>query len=383
MPRFGFSLCLLGAVSAAPLGDWREFGELMDKDKLAQPVVTDEEIAAHNARKGASWVAGRNPRFEGMTLKDVKRLMGVKRNTDESKNLPYKAPKIMDIPAEFDWRTDPRAKNCPSVLEVRDQSNCGSCWAFSGVEAITDRTCIATNGTKKPHLSAEDVTSCCKGGSEPGGQGDSGCDGGIPSDVYQYWVDNGIVDGGNYGDKSGCWSYQIAPCDHHAANSSNPCSGEAQTPKCAASGPLGKCPDNGASWYGSKHKGAEAYSVCSGTSAPDCEKAMMQDLYQNGPITVGFFVHKSLMSYKSGVYEPGFWLFDPLVGGHGVKLIGYGNEDGKPYWLIANSWNKHWGDNGFFKIIRGKNIGKIESPIINGGPCAGHLTSEVNSEVVV
>ena len=56
------------------------------------------------------------------------------------------------------------------------QADCGSCWAFGSVEAMTDRLCIATKGQKKIHLSAEDVTSCDT-------LGDMGCNGGIPSTV--------------------------------------------------------------------------------------------------------------------------------------------------------------------------------------------------------
>ena len=53
------------------------------------------------------------------------------------------------------------------------------------------------------------------------------------------------------------------------------------------------------------------------------------------------------MSYKSGVYThtTGY-----LEGGHAVKLIGWGTEGGKDYWLCANSWNTSWGDKGFFKM---------------------------------
>ena len=54
------------------------------------------------------------------------------------------------------------------------QADCGSCWAFGSVEAMTDRICIASKGQKKIHLSAEDVTSCDN-------MGDMGCNGGIPS----------------------------------------------------------------------------------------------------------------------------------------------------------------------------------------------------------
>ena len=41
------------------------------------------------------------------------------------------------------------------------------------------------------------------------------------------------------------------------------------------------------------------------------------------------------------------------MGGHAVRILGWGEEGGKPYWLVANSWNRDWGDGGYFKILRG------------------------------
>ena len=56
------------------------------------------------------------------------------------------------------------------------------------------------------------------------------------------------------------------------------------------------------------------------------------------------------MNYQSGVYEH---VTGRLEGGHAVKILGWGNEDGKDYWLCANSWNTDWGMEGFFKIKQG------------------------------
>ena len=61
----------------------------------------------------------------------------------------------------------------------------GSCWAFGSVEAMTDRVCLASKGEKQVHLSAQDV-SCDK-------LGDMGCNGGVPSTVYSYYKNSGIV----------------------------------------------------------------------------------------------------------------------------------------------------------------------------------------------
>lgn len=56
------------------------------------------------------------------------------------------------------------------------------------------------------------------------------------------------------------------------------------------------------------------------------------------------------------------------LGGHAVKIIGWGTENGTPYWLIANSWNRSWGMKGFFKFIRGTNDCNIEFEMVGGYP---------------
>lgn len=52
--------------------------------------------------------------------------------------------------------------NCESLFMIRDQSQCGSCWAFGAVESMSDRICIASNGTIQVVLSADDLLSCCR-----------------------------------------------------------------------------------------------------------------------------------------------------------------------------------------------------------------------------
>ena len=60
-------------------------------------------------------------------------------------------------------------------------------------------------------------------------------------------------------------------------------------------------------------------------------------------------VYDSFMNYKGGIYQKEWYEFFPL-GGHAVKMIGYGVENGTKYWLYANSWGTSWGEKGFFKI---------------------------------
>eukprot|EP00665_Eupelagonemidae_sp_cell47_P004887 gene4887-1550_t len=97
-----------------------------------------------------------------------------------------------------------------------------------------------------------------------------------------------------------------------------------------------KCTDNTAlSWKDDKHHGQgkpAGYSICKQGSGVKCADAMAQEVYQNGPITAQFFVFQSFESYKSGVYQK-TKLTDIPLGGHAIKIIGYGNDGDVPYWL--------------------------------------------------
>ncbi|KIH63214.1 hypothetical protein ANCDUO_06489 [Ancylostoma duodenale] len=57
-----------------------------------------------------------------------------------------------------------------------------------------------------------------------------------------------------------------------------------------------------------------------------------------------------------------------MTGAHAVKIIGWGKENDVPYWLVANSWNTDWGENGYFRILRGENHCNIEKAVVIGVP---------------
>merc|ERR1712232_88059 len=82
---------------------------------------------------------------------------------------------------------------CAKIIgDIRDQSNCGCCWAFAGAEAASDRMCIATNATIMVPLSAQDV--CFNGG----GFMSMGCNGGQITSPWNYIKGSGAVTGGQY-----------------------------------------------------------------------------------------------------------------------------------------------------------------------------------------
>lgn len=173
-----------------------------------------------------------------------------------------------------------------------------------------------------------------------------------------YYVKTGLVTGDLYNTTNWCQAYAFPPCAHHVASSEYPpCSGDSNTPKCSKS-----CDANstyGVSYSQDLHKGSKSYTIAS------TEKAIQTDILANGPIEVSFNVYEDFLTYSSGVYvhKTGSYL-----GGHAVKMVGWGIENGTPYWICVNSWNNSWGDNGTFKIKRGGNQCGIESGAVAAIP---------------
>jgi cathepsin B len=89
------------------------------------------------------------------------------------------------------------------------------------------------------------------------------------------------------------------------------------------------------------------------------------EIITSGPVTASFTVYEDFLTYKSGVYHH---ISGTKLGSHSVKIIGWGEESGVSYWLVANSWNEDWGNNGFFKIKRGNDECGIEKEVVAGIP---------------
>ncbi|XP_038165547.1 cathepsin B isoform X2 [Arvicola amphibius] len=183
----------------------------------------------------------------------------------------------------------------------------------------------------------------------------AGCNGGYPSGAWNFWIKKGLVSGGLYNSHVGCLPYTIPPCEHHVNGTRPQCTGEGDTPRCTKSCEAGYSP----SYKEDKHYGYTSYSVS------NSEKEIMAEIYKNGPVEGAFTVFSDFLTYKSGVYkhEAG-----DMMGGHAIRILGWGVENGVPYWLVANSWNVDWGDNGLFKILRGEDHCGIESEIVAGIP---------------
>jgi len=305
-----------------------------------------------------TWKAAVYPRHANATVADLKVRLGTILSGDRE----YIAPEVertefrtAAIPTSFDVRTNWPA--CAAITgRVRDQSNCGSCWAFSSTESFNDRFCIQT-GDAKTLFSPEDTVSCCSGLQCSFSMG---CNGGQPAGAWSWFTKNGVSTGADWADigtGSSCKPYSMQTCAHHceAPDGMAACTDlpSYSTPKCASS-----CTEKsyGTAYATDKRKAKSSYSV-RGVSN------IQQELMEKGSVSVAFTVYEDFETYTSGIYQH---KTGKSLGGHAVKMVGWGEENGTPYWTIVNSWNEAWGEKGTFRIIRGTNECGIEGDVVAG-----------------
>jgi len=332
--------------------------QILDEDHkvLAITPALVEEI---NSKK-TTWKAEISTRFANATRADVKKLLGTVLPSEPGYYEPEVEKKVFKlagstIPESFDVRT--AWPNCAAITgRVRDQSNCGSCWAFGSTEAFNDRHCIST-GDAKTIFAPEDTNSCCSG---IGCGMSMGCNGGQPSGAWKWFTKTGVSTGGDWADMNSgatCKPYSMQSCAHHVT----PPEGmvacdtleEYSTPKCASS-----CSDTkySGAYKSDKHLASTSYSVKS-------VENMQLELMEKGTLSVSLTVYEDFEAYSSGVYQH---VTGKSLGGHAIKMIGWGVDNGTPYWTCVNSWNDSWGEDGIFRILRGSDECGIESGVVAG-----------------
>jgi len=283
-----------------------------------RPVI-DAELVRTIQESDASWEASLDNQFASWTLGDAKKMLGVRMDDVFRAQFPVVDTVVEAIPAAFDSRT--QWPGC--VHPIRNQLQCGSCWAFGATEALSDRFAIETNLATNVVLSPQDLVSCDTNQNE-------GCNGGYPILAWQYMQTTGVV-------ADNCYPYT---------------SGGGVTGNCLIKKKV--CPGNGTFTL---YNAASAYAV--GTTV-----ALIQtEIMTNGPIEVAFDVYQDFFSYTSGVYVH---KTGALAGGHAVKMIGWGTLNGVAYWTVSNSWGVSWGMEGFFLIKRGVDECGIESAGVAG-----------------
>ncbi|CCD12737.1 unnamed protein product [Trypanosoma congolense IL3000] len=329
--RVYVALCLLSTALVA-LGA----SALLAKDA---PVLTKTFVDRINQLNGGMWKAVYNGKMQNITFAEARRLTGAfRRKTSSLPPVRFTEEQLRtELPESFD--SAEKWPNCPTIREIADQSACGSCWAVSTASAISDRHCTV-GGVQQLRISAAHLLSCCKDCGD-------GCDGGYPDSAWEYYVSHGLA-------SSYCQPYPFPHCGHHGGKGKKPpCSKyDFHTPKCNTT-----CTDKAIPLI--KYRGNDSYVLLHG------EDDFKRELYFNGPFVVAFQVYSDFLAYKTGVYRH---VSGDFLGGHAVRIVGWGKLNGTPYWKIANSWDTDWGMNGHFLILRGNNECGIESTGYAGLP---------------
>ncbi|KAL1362238.1 hypothetical protein AAHE18_03G065500 [Arachis hypogaea] len=256
-------------------------------------------------------------RFSDMTesefRKNVLGLRGVRLPSDANK-----APILptADLPSDFDWRDH------GAVTPVKNQGSCGSCWSFSATGALEGAHYLATG--ELVSLSEQQLVDCdheCD--PDQPGSCDKGCNGGLMNSAFEYILKSGGI---------------MREEDYPYKGSDR-----------------GTCKFN---------KTMIAASVANFSVVSLDEDQIAANLVKNGPLAVAINA-VFMQTYIGGVSCP--YICSKRLD-HGVLLVGYGSGGyslirmkEKPYWIIKNSWGENWGENGYYKICRGRNICGVDS----------------------
>ncbi|XP_018021969.1 dipeptidyl peptidase 1, partial [Hyalella azteca] len=275
-------------------------------------------------RHQQNWTAKFYPQFEGLSLAQIFRYRGGQkvrhslrkvRNHESSMETRLR---VSMLPKSFDWRN---VSGINYVRPVKNQGNCGSCYAFASIGVIESQLLLRSQGSENLDLSAEDIVGCSRLS--------QGCDGGFP-----YLI------AGRYGQDMGLVSEKCIPYDN-------------------VGGACDHKRDSCRKIYTTEYRYVGGYfGACN-------EDEMLLALVENGPLAVGIEVQDDFMQYSGGIYHhTGLTsAFNPLEEtNHAVLLVGYGqNKQGEKYWIIQNSWGTSWGVDGYVFMRRGTDEIAVES----------------------
>jgi len=177
-----------------------------------------------------------------------------------------------------------------------------------------------------------------------------------------------------------CSDFSMPHCHHHGPQGKDPYPAE-NAPGCPSqstpSGPKA-CDSDAVAPHNNFAK--DKYSYTGSTVSAAGETGIQQAIMAGGPMEVAFSVYADFENYASGIYHH---VSGDQVGGHAVKIVGWGVDGGSKYWKIANSWNPYWGEKGYFRIMRGTNEGGVENKAIASSPDAKWSRAGDAKEIVV
>jgi C1A family cysteine protease len=308
-------------------------------------------------------------------------------------NIATEAVKIeFGIPDSFDGRK----VWGPYIAEARSQGLCGSCYAFASVFTLQTRLAIYTKGKYNYILSPAKLIFCGISGNKTDSEkefenrvktalesGDHfdfkmntqgaksdvtyGCAGENLINAWQYLYRYGVPEDKCffYGDEKNITAQELTTPDLTNTDDIGAMCTE------YLSGSYDICPSTKKRMI--SHR-AGGFYVVPGKKSDDPNKPsgsefnIRKEIYKWGPCTSGIMVYQDFIDWDGrGIYQ-----YDgksAKIGGHAIVLMGWGESNGKKYWIVRNSWGSDWGvDRGYFKVLRGSNHCEIEENVITGFP---------------
>jgi cathepsin H len=284
-------------------------------------------INRHNNEETHSWTQGINA-FTGTTWEEFSE--EILMDPQDCSATEHHNPKLKAMPPpppHVDWRDQ------MMVSEVKNQGSCGSCWSFSTTGCLESHHAIASH--RMTLYSEQNLVDCAWNFNN------FGCDGGLPSQAFEYIRYNGGIDSE--------FSYPYTAGHTHTNGT------------CSYSSSAGAT-------------GGRIFDVYN-VSQYD-EQDLFLQVGTMGPVSICFDVVSGFSAYTGGVYESTVCGNTSQSVNHAVLAVGYDvNHDpvngDTPFWWVKNSWGWNWGLNGYFKIVRDKNMCGLAScasfPIVDPG----------------
>lgn len=312
--------------------------------------MNGEWIDAVN-RGNYGWRASNYSQFWGMTLEEgIQYRLGTFKPPTSVMNM-NELHMSMDTNEVLPPHFNAAEKWSGMIHEPLDQGNCAGSWAFSTAAVASDRISIHSMGHMTPALSPQNLLSCNT-------RHQQGCNGGQIDGAWWFLRRRGVV-------TDECYPFNNQ--DKESSTASPPCMMHSRATGRGKRQATARCP-NPRIHSNDIYQSTPAYRLSSN------EKEIMKELMENGPVQAIMEVHEDFFMYRSGVYR-----HTPVAAGkpeqyqrhgtHSVKITGWGEErtpDGQSqkYWIAANSWGKHWGEHGYFRIARGTNECEIETFVV-------------------
>jgi C1A family cysteine protease len=285
--------------------------------------------------KGAKWTAGATSMMK-LSKEERKKRVGLIMDLSAENEMSFASDELAAVvPASLDWRN----KSGDFVTPVRNQSSCGSCWAFAVTAAAESAWVISQNWSGMNLNLAEQILVSCSGAGD--------CGGGYIGSASNYIKNTGLPE-------EPCFIYKGLDCND-------------STPVC--------CDQACAEWMDSTYR-IDSYAGVTATV-----DSIKNALNTNGPLVTTMAVYNDFFSYAGGVYTH---VTGTLAGYHAVLIIGY--DDPGHYFIVKNSWGSGWGSTAGYGTERGYfliDYSQMSNEVSFGGSTLKYSVAPANASLAI